>query len=149
MKVCTKCRQLKEETDFFVKDQKKSRLHTQCKNCYKQHRQTYYHEHYAKYHESYLARAKLRRDRLRSEFRQNILKYLSDKACVLCGESDIRVLEFDHLVPLKKEFTISQSVRLGRSWEETLKEIEKCRILCANCHKKHTATQFNWYKKVG
>jgi 5-methylcytosine-specific restriction endonuclease McrA len=26
-------------------------------------------------------------------------------------------------------------------------EIEKCQILCANCHLRKTANDFNWYKE--
>lgn len=75
-----------------------------------------------------------------------MLEYLSTRACVICNENDVRVLEFDHLDQKTKTFTISQAVRLNYSWDDVLLEIEKCRILCANCHKKHTATQGNWYK---
>jgi hypothetical protein len=146
MRICTKCGNEKAEADFFVKDKITGRLHTQCKECYKEHRKTYHTQHYAKYHQEYLIRAKTRRTELREEFRRNMLEYLQDKACVVCNESDIRVLEFDHLDPSQKLFSISQAVRLGYRWNGVLKEIEKCRILCANCHKKHTATQYGWYK---
>ncbi len=83
---------------------------------------------------------------MREEYRRNMLHFLSDKKCSICAESDIRTLEFDHINPTTKQFSISQAVRLGYSWGDILKEIEKCRILCANCHKKHTALQTGWYK---
>lgn len=94
----------------------------------------------------YLLRAKIRRTVLRDEFRRNMLEFLSDKACIICHESDARVLEFDHIDPSKKTFSISQAVKLGYGWNKVLEEIRKCRILCANCHKKHTASQYGWYK---
>ena len=72
--------------------------------------------------------------------------FLSDQACAVCGEHDIRVLELDHIDPTKKKFTISQAVRLGFAWDEVLQEIAKCQILCANCHRKRTAEQYGWYK---
>lgn len=148
MKLCTKCGQAKEESEFFVKDKQKDRLHAQCKLCYKTHRRTYYLQHYSRYKERYLQRAKARREKLRDDFHHNLLEYLSGKACVICGENDVRVLEFDHLDPTQKSFSISQATRLGYSWEATLTEIEKCRVLCASCHKKHTAAQFQWYKNL-
>lgn len=77
-----------------------------------------------------------------------MLEFMTGKSCVDCGEDDIRVLELDHIVPSKKKFNISQAVTLGFSWEDVLLEIKKCRILCANCHKKRTAQQFNWYKAL-
>lgn len=148
MKTCTKCGALKDESEYFVKDSRTGRLHAQCKLCYKEHRQGYYAQHYAKYKTAYLLRAKVRRTQLRNEFRSNMLEYLADKACSICGEADIRVLELDHLRPAEKHFSISQAVRLGYTWKEVLEEVKKCRVLCANCHKRHTAEQQDWYKNL-
>ena len=53
-----------------------------------------------------------------------MLEYLSHKECVLCGESDIRTFEFDHLDPSKKSFSISQAVKLGFTWGEVVLEIK-------------------------
>lgn len=147
MKTCTKCGETKNEADYFVKDSKTGRLHAQCKSCYKEHRKTYQKDHYVRYHQEYLKRAKLRRETLRLEFRANMLDYLDGKVCEECGETDIRTFEFAHIDATAKAFGISQAVRLGRSWSEVLSEICKCRILCANCHKKETAEQFGWYKQ--
>lgn len=83
---------------------------------------------------------------MREEFRANMLAYMSVQSCADCGEKDIRVLELDHIMPENKLFTVSQAVRLGHSWKDVLAEIEKCRVLCANCHKKRTAQQYGWYK---
>lgn len=146
MKTCSKCGLSKAESEFFVKDKLRGRLHAQCKTCYQLHRQTYYKTHYTKYRESYLQRARARREKVRNTFHQNLLDYLANKACAECGENDIRVLEFDHLDPREKVFSVSQATKFGYSWEQTLAEIQKCRILCANCHKRRTASQFNWYK---
>ena len=148
MKECTSCQTEKPLSDFFVKDKKSGRLHTQCKDCYKEYRKTYYAQHYSKYKVEYLERAKNRRLKLREEFRDKMLIYLSDKNCEMCGECDNRVLEFDHLDPALKLFSISQAVRLGYGWNQVLDEISKCRILCANCHKKHTSNQYGWYKAI-
>lgn len=116
------------------------------KQCYKAQRRTTYAEHYRKNQAAYQQRAKQRRERLRVEFRHNMLAYLRDKSCTICGEHDIRVLEFDHIDPKSKRFSISQAVRLGYSWPDVVTEMKKCRILCANCHKRHTAQQMGWYK---
>lgn len=146
MRICTKCHIAKDVTEFYVKDSASNRLHTQCKVCYKEHRKSYYALHYEKYGDEYRKRAKIYRNKIKNIYRNNMLAYLSDKACVICGENDIRVLEFDHLDQNNKLFSISQAVKLGYSWSDVLDEIAKCRILCANCHKKHTAVQGHWYK---
>lgn len=148
MKVCSKCSVAKPETEYFVKDKKSGRLHAQCKECYKEHRKSYYAEHYEKYKVLYRQRAKERREAQRQEFRDNIVRYLNKKSCTICGEYDIRTLEFDHIDPTNKLFSISQAVRQGYSWKDIEMEIKKCRVLCANCHKKHTASQQGWYKNL-
>ena len=147
MKVCSKCSDAKLESEFFIKDKASGKLHAQCKECYKAHRKTFYASHYAKYGDLYRKRSQEYRMMLRTEFRNNMLEYLKDKECIICGENDIRVLEFDHVDPTKKSFAISQSVRMGYRWPDVEEEIKKCRILCSNCHKKHTADQAKWYKK--
>jgi 5-methylcytosine-specific restriction endonuclease McrA len=145
-KTCTKCGEDKLLSDYFVRDKKTGRMHAQCKECYKTHRQSYYTAHYQKYRQDYLERAKKSRNRLKTIFRTNMIAYLIDKSCVECGEHDARVLEFDHVDPSQKKFMISQAVKLGYAWKDVLQELKKCQVLCANCHKRRTATQFGWYK---
>lgn len=77
-----------------------------------------------------------------------MLEYLSDKSCVVCGMSDPRVLEFDHVNPKTKTIGIAVAITNVLSWERILLEIEKCQILRANCHKIKTAQQQGWYKNV-
>jgi hypothetical protein len=148
MRQCTKCKIYKPETEYFIKSKVTGRLHAQCKECYREHRKSYYSAHYNKYRQEYRNRAKIRREKLKLEFRMNMLEYLSDKYCKDCGESDNRVLELDHIDPEQKLFSISQAVRLGYGWSDVIDEIKKCQILCANCHKCRTAQQFNWYKAI-
>ncbi len=66
-----------------------------------------------------------------------IQEYLLAHPCEICGEKDPVVLEFDHLDPTIKSYNIAD--RSNRTWSTVLKEIKKCRVLCANCHKRHTA----------
>ena len=52
--------------------------------------------------------------------------------CVKCGyNKSVKALEFHHLNPNEKDFTIS-----GKSWSfERLKnEVDKCILVCSNCH---------------
>ena len=60
--------------------------------------------------------------------------YLLDHPCVDCGEFDPLVLEFDHI--RKKRKTISSLVRSCTGWEKILKEIARCEVRCANCHRR-------------
>jgi len=51
-----------------------------------------------------------------------------------CGASHVAVLTFHHRDPKKKEIEVSRAVADGWSKERILKEIEKCDVLCRNCH---------------
>ena len=108
----------------------------------------YHVEHYEKYKEHYRERAKIRHMILRTVFREKLRRFLLAHPCVKCGESDPVVLEFDHIDPSRKLFSISQGYMGGQPWRNVQAEIDKCQVLCANCHKRRTAAQFNWYKNV-
>ena len=56
-------------------------------------------------------------------------------ACVRCGESDPICLDFHHRDEGTKHLAIAAAVR---KWplKRVMQEIEKCDILCANCHRK-------------
>jgi hypothetical protein len=59
------------------------------------------------------------------------------KSCARCGESDPDCLQFHHIDPTTKEFTVSNAVAHAWSRERILAEVAKCEVLCANCHLKH------------
>ena len=68
-------------------------------------------------------------------YRQRMkLKAVSYKGgkCEVCGYNKcVRALSFHHLNPTEKDFTIS---RVTRRWESVKSELDKCRLLCMNCH---------------
>jgi hypothetical protein len=55
--------------------------------------------------------------------------------CVTCGEKDVRCLDFHH-TGVDKTSDISVAVQKGWCTERLSVEINKCIILCANCHRK-------------
>ncbi len=55
-------------------------------------------------------------------------------ACQICGYKKCnRALSFHHKDPTKKDFGLSAE-GLTRSWEKTKIELDKCILVCANCH---------------
>ena len=72
--------------------------------------------------------AKKKRSLLR--VREYLLNYKTNNPCVECGETRLECLQFHHLDPSKKVFELSKYKGLAT----TIKEIEKCIVLCANCH---------------
>lgn len=73
---------------------------------------------------------------------QLFVEYLATHPCTDCGESDPIVLEFDHLPGFEKKFNVSTAVTGStRSWSAILAEIAKCEVVCANCHRRRTASR--------
>lgn len=54
--------------------------------------------------------------------------------CEICLENHPACLEFHHVNPIEKEYSISAIA--GKTMKTILKEVGKCKILCANCHRK-------------
>lgn len=53
----------------------------------------------------------------------------------ICGYNKyIGALEFHHIDPNKKDFGLGMS-GMTRSWERVQKELAKCLLVCANCHR--------------
>lgn len=77
--------------------------------------------------------------------RERVSAYKMQKGCVDCGfNSHSCALDFDHIDPSVKLFNIGNQISRGWSWARLLKEIEKCVIRCANCHRiKHHAKKIN------
>ena len=53
--------------------------------------------------------------------------------CVKCGCSKYYLIDFHHLNPAEKDFTISDNSHA--KIETLMREIDKCVPLCANCHR--------------
>lgn len=70
----------------------------------------------------------------RAEIRRVVDEYKRQRPCA-CGEADIRCLEFHHTSTNKVE-TVANAVRNGWSLKRIMSEIQKCVLLCANCHRK-------------
>lgn len=76
---------------------------------------------------------KTQRDRIHTQ-RTWINDYKASRGCKICNITDYRVLQFHHRDKEAKEFTIGNYSKHGSSRSTLMKEIEKCDILCANCH---------------
>lgn len=87
--------------------------------------------HYQRNRQKYIDQAASRRLRNRIYIRQ--LK--EDGQCVDCKIKDWRVLDYDHLPGCEKLFEISTAPERGFSLEKIDKEIAKCVLRCANCHR--------------
>lgn len=67
-----------------------------------------------------------------------VYQILQDSACIDCKDTDIRVLELDH-VKDSKVIPVSKMLTKPR-WSvlDLKREIDKCEVRCANCHRQKT-----------
>lgn len=68
----------------------------------------------------------------RQNLKQLAVEYLGGKCSNCSYNTYIGALEFHHTDPTKKDMTIAGS---GKKWETIKAEVEKCILLCANCHR--------------
>ena len=81
------------------------------------------------------------------QFRRQPTGSGSGGKCSQCGwNKHIRGMEFHHQ-DTSKEFCISESYK--KTWEIITEEVDKCVLLCANCHRiEHARAQDDWINDV-
>lgn len=133
MIVCRACGIAKPADAFALRDAATDWRSTLCRPC----TAAYQHHWYEANRDVVIARARLRKGRMVAENQIRMWTYLANHPCVDCGETDIVVLEFDHL--RDKRANVSRMVAGGFAWETIEAEIAKCEVRCVNCHLRRTA----------
>lgn len=100
------------------------------KNAEKQRR--FQRKYYQENKHLWLERERRRRDQIRKELND----YKRSRGCSRCPENHPACLEFHHLDPTVKEGNIADLLNKKKNFDAVLPEIEKCELLCANCHRK-------------
>ena len=133
MKICPAC----SETDlsqFGPNRAKQDGLQVHCRRCKK----AYQGKWYEKNKKRHIANAAVRRREVILENYRNSYLYLKEHPCVVCGEADLYLLQYDHNQGIKRQ-NVSEMIVNGFKWETILKEIAVCQVLCIRCHRKKTA----------
>ena len=79
------------------------------------------------------------------ERREYLDNYKLQKGCQLCGyNKPPRALCFDHIDPFTKSSEYSSKNMARWTIAMVNEEIEKCRILCANCHNIETFEKWHY-----
>lgn len=139
MKYCKLCNTDKKLDEFNKNKNGKYGVDSYCRECSKKRDKERYKDIYPTIKEEKNKKNKLRIDKKRNY----IIEYLKLHPCVDCGEKDPIVLEFDHVRGIKID-TVCRMVHKN-SMEMIKKEISKCDIRCANCHRRKTAKDFNYF----
>jgi predicted HNH restriction endonuclease len=79
----------------------------------------------------YLKKAVVQR---RKKIKQQAIEYKGSRCAVCQYDKCFQALEFHHLESDKKDFGISAK-GYTRSWKMVIQELDKCILLCANCHR--------------
>jgi hypothetical protein len=69
----------------------------------------------------------------RREFKEKCIDYLGGICWSCSGEFPVSVFDFHHLDPAQKDVEVSKLT--FRPWEVVMEELDKCALLCSNCHR--------------
>lgn len=133
MKVCSKCKQTLDITEFAYVNRTTGKLHCQCNVCRRETAK----DSYIKHKKSVISKV-IARNKRKREWYQSIKQGLS---CCVCKESDPVCLDFHHIDPDDKAEELSNAYKLGR--QVIIDEMNKCACLCSNCHRKYHAGRLN------
>ncbi len=142
---CTRCGQTFDLTEFGLKYPNRDYRVRRCRACVREISRMYYLRDPA----SYKARAAANNKLTTARNRERLREFFRNAECMDCGLRDFAVQDLDHREPLEKRDNISTLVRQPFSWSLIAKEIAKCDVVCANCHRKRTARYFGWRKLLG
>lgn len=146
MKTCTKCLVIKDLSDFPVRNKRTGRLHTNCFLCIKKAARQWAENNRArksKYAQEYYRKNEgaTRRQKTWGSRHLGIRDWLialKSNPCFDCGKSfHFSVMDLDH-VRGTKLFAISSMHGRAISDDDFLSEIQKCDLVCSNCHRLRT-----------
>lgn len=127
-KKCSKCGMVKPAEEFNFRHRERGVRHSYCRECGKALTRS----HYRREKRSYLSRNL----RAYAERRQMVVEAKS-RPCADCGiQYSYYVMDFDHRDGRLKKFALNSVDRVTK--RAILREIEKCDVVCANCHRERT-----------
>ena len=126
---CRTCKTWKPKNEFYYRNAELRLLEYDCMECLKAHRR----KSYANHRTTTRASNDEWTRRTVEIGKEYVYNYLLAHPCADCGNNNILTLTFDH-VQGEKYFNVSEMVSRGRSLETIKAEIEKCEVVCFNCH---------------
>lgn len=128
MKVCSKCKEEKEITEFWKNKKFEDGYARICKICASKESQSSYFKTSGKRNKYLIDRRRKIKNKF-DEFKKTL-------SCSNCEENHPATLDFHHINPNTKYSTISDLKWSGCSKETLQAELKKCIVLCSNCHRK-------------
>jgi hypothetical protein len=133
---CTICKNKYPATSeyFGIHKTCSSGLDTYCKICRRQKGRENYKKNNKEWNKNHIKNR---------DFKKNKIIEIKEKSqgCCKCGEKKHYLLDFHHVDSYTKSFQISQGESKGL--KRLLAEIEKCVLMCSNCHR-----EFHYFEKI-
>lgn len=101
--------------------------------------QEYQRKHYQNNSQYYKDKAKAKK----KEGKDELFKIKSELKCVLCPENHPAALDFHHVDSTTKDFNVGSALARGWTIKRIKAEIDKCVVLCSNCHRRHHYNENN------
>ena len=136
MKNCSKCNKPKKLADFYKRKTGKraGEYYEKCKECMKARGREYY----RKNRNRQLPLALARRHKA-YQLKRVFINKVKDRPCADCGiKYPYYVMDFDHKSNKDKIAEVAYMSTRNWSLEKIKKEIQKCEVVCANCHRIRT-----------
>ena len=132
-KRCADCKEMKPHTAYNKLSRSPDGFQGYCQDCSRTRGRTSYRIH---------KDGGVRRTKQRNEdLRERIAKAKS-VPCTDCGGTFPTVcMDFDHLPGFEKSYSIATMLRHRMAWKTVQAEIDKCDVVCANCHRIRTAAR--------
>ena len=130
MKTCTKCKISKPKEEFNLHSITKDGLRCSCRECQGEEKKIYYQKNKEQITKQRPIQSKL----IRIRNNEYVNKIKGDHGCKYCKEKDPCCLDFHHISNKVKQ--ICRLVNGDASIKTIQKEIDKCEVVCANCHQK-------------
>jgi hypothetical protein len=129
---CSRCQEEKSESSFSLKYKATGKLQSACKECHAKYHKKHYQENKA----VYTRKRRVNNRKYRTKGREFIDEYKRSKGCNFCHENTPCCLDFHHIDPTQKTNNISKMKSNARAIHIIEKEINKCIVVCSNCHRK-------------
>jgi hypothetical protein len=127
-KSCSKCKTPKPVSEFNFKNLTLGKRHSYCKECANNLTRSHYRSNKRQY---------LDRNARTNARHRALIRSAKAQPCVDCGvQYPYYVMDFDHRDEAAKSFILSDVPRATS--KNLMREIEKCDVVCANCHRERT-----------
>lgn len=129
MKRCSRCRELLPLVSFNRLTRASDGRQSYCRAC-----NAAWHAENRSRHNGMIRE---RNERVIAQLHRRLFEYKLERGCADCDEHDPTVLEFDHVAG--KTAAVSSLVKNSAGWDRILAELDRCEVVCANCHRRRMA----------